>query len=333
MTTEICKNYMFYSSACEIWEDLATAYSMRHDISTWYELESKIFGARQGTLSISEYYGKLKGLWIELDQYQNLKLENNKDAITLAQFVERSRMFKFLSGLNPEYDLVRAQILGKERLPSLSEVFFIVRGEEARQMVMMNEASTEGVAMFSGKTTKPGNSNLANIKFSLKGKEERWCSHCKKSCHTKDTCFKLHGKEKALNCLAELKGQPSRKVYQASSDSENLDKTPSSSTEEGMPTLRAEIERLKTLMESISKPPFGTCSLTMTGKNSNSSFNFSRTLCKDSWVLDSSATDHMTPHSSLLTSFVTLSDDHITIANGTHIPIHGRGNVSYFAIS
>ena len=44
--------------------------------------------------------------------------------------------------------------------------------------------------------------------------------------------------------------------------------------------------------------------------------------------LDSSATDHMTPHSSLLTSFVSLSDNHITIANGTHVPIHERGNVS-----
>ena len=100
-----------------------------------------------------------------------------------------------------------------------------------------------------------------------------------------------------------------------------------------MPTLHAEIERLKTFMESISKPPSGTCSLTMTSKNFNSSFNVSRTLCKDSWVLDSGATDHMTPYSSLLTSFVTLSDNHITITNGTYIPIHGRGNVSYFAIS
>jgi len=84
MTTEISKNYMFYSSTREIWEDLATTYSMRQDISTCYELESKIFGARQGTLSVSEYYGKLKFLWIELDQYQDLKLENSKNAITLA---------------------------------------------------------------------------------------------------------------------------------------------------------------------------------------------------------------------------------------------------------
>jgi len=66
----------------------------------------------------------------------------------------------------------------------------------------------------------------------------------------------------------------------------------------------------------------------MIGKNSNSSFNVSKTLCKDSWVLDSGATNHMNPNSSLLTTFVSLSNNYIIIANETHIPIHGRGNIS-----
>jgi len=48
----------------------------------------------------------------------------------------------------------------------------------------------------------------------------------------------------------------------------------------------------------------------------------------DSWVLDSGATDHMPPHSSLLTSYVSLFSNYIIIANGTHIPIIGRGNIS-----
>jgi len=84
-------------------------------------------------------------------------------------------------------------------------------------MVMMDEPSIEGVAMFFEKTSKLGISNLASIKLSLKGQKELWCSHCEKSGHTKDTCLKLHGKEKTLNSLAELKGQSSRKAYQASS--------------------------------------------------------------------------------------------------------------------
>jgi len=73
---------------------------------------------------------------------------------------------KFLSGLNPEYDLVREQILGKERLPFLFEVFCIVRGEETRCMVMMNECSIERIAMLYGKVSKPRTSNLGNMKLS-----------------------------------------------------------------------------------------------------------------------------------------------------------------------
>jgi len=73
--------------------------------------------------------------------------------------------------------------------------------------------------------------------------------------------------------------------------------------------LRVEIECLKSLMESTSKSLYGTSSLAMTGKNFNASFNVS--------------------NSSLLTSYVSLFGNHITVANGTHIPIIGRGNVSF----
>jgi len=50
--------------------------------------------------------------------------------------------------LNLEYDPIRVQILRKEKLPYISEVFFIVQGEEACLMVMMNEPSTEGATCF-----------------------------------------------------------------------------------------------------------------------------------------------------------------------------------------
>ena len=49
---------------------------------------------------------------------------------------------------------------------------------------------------------------------------------------------------------------------------------------------KSEIERLKFIVEFINKSPFGTCSLTMIVKNFNSSFNVSKTVCRDSWILD-----------------------------------------------
>ncbi|RDY01848.1 hypothetical protein CR513_14777, partial [Mucuna pruriens] len=103
----------------EIYNAIET-YSMKKDSTAYYDIESKIFNSRQGTLFVIEYYGTLNGLWIELDQYQGLKMCKS-DSIAYIGLVERGRIFKFLHGLSYEYNPIRVQILGKEKLPSLCE--------------------------------------------------------------------------------------------------------------------------------------------------------------------------------------------------------------------
>ena len=321
MLPEISRNCMFFSTAKEIWENLQQTYSKRKDISACYELENQIFNTKQGSLSVTEYYGILNGLWIELDQYQDLTMKCNEDTAILTKFIEKARIFKFLSGLNPEFDPIRVQILGKEKLPSLSEVFYSVRGEESRRAVMLEDKPTEGSALVSGK----GSFGKPSMKSN---REERWCTYCKKSGHTKETCFKLHGKDKVLGRTGGFKGISQRRANQTTSDSEIANEDPSvSQTKEEIPALsKSELERLRTLMDSFSKPS-GTCSLTMTGKNvSFLTFNSSGT--EDLWIIDSGATDHMTPHPSYFSSYSPLSGKHhITVANGTHTPVTGCGNV------
>ncbi|KAJ1400287.1 hypothetical protein SESBI_29671 [Sesbania bispinosa] len=117
MTPEISRNCMFFASAREIWDNLSQTYSMKKDIAACYELENKIFSTKQGVLSVTDYNSVLNGLWIELDQYQNLKMKCT--TATLTEFIDRAWIFKFLSGLNSEFDPIRIQILGKEKLPSL----------------------------------------------------------------------------------------------------------------------------------------------------------------------------------------------------------------------
>ena len=73
-------------------------------------------------------------------------------------------------------------------------------------------------------------------------------------------------------------------------------------------------------MNSLSKT--SSCSLTMSGKSSSFlSFNVSGT--ENIWIIDSGATDHMTPHSSYFSSY----NAYITVANGSNTPITGRGNI------
>nr|KYP41478.1 hypothetical protein KK1_037163 [Cajanus cajan] len=258
MTPEISRNCMFFSNAKEIWENHRKTYSMKKDTAACYEIESKIFNTKQGSLSVTDYYGTLNGLWIELDQYQNLKMKCTVDSDALTEFLERVRVFKFLHGLNSEFDPIRVQILGNNKLPSLSEVFHIVRGEETRRLVMLEEGSSiDGSALATSKGPLDG-SALASGKGPIKGssfgkppiktsRDDRWCSYCRKTGHTKETCYRLHGKEKVLERTGGFKGGPTqRRVNQVTSDHESAPSIPPAENEV-LALSKAELERLRAL--------------------------------------------------------------------------------------
>jgi len=65
-------------------------------------------------------------------------------------------------------------------------------------MVMMNEPSTKGVAMFSEKASNPRTSNPLNMKLNSKGKLDCWCTHCKKSGHIKEIASSYMERRKLL---------------------------------------------------------------------------------------------------------------------------------------
>ena len=49
----------------------------------------------------------------------------------------KNRIFKFMVGLNVEFDEVRGRIIGRQPLPSIGEVFSEVRREESRRNVVL----------------------------------------------------------------------------------------------------------------------------------------------------------------------------------------------------
>ena len=79
-----------------------------------------------------EYYNLMKNLWQEMDYYQNLQMKCSEDAAMFRKFIEREQIFEFLADLNVEFDEVRVQVLGKEDLSSINEVFSIIGVEEGR---------------------------------------------------------------------------------------------------------------------------------------------------------------------------------------------------------
>ena len=61
----------------------------------------------------------------------------------MLKYVERERIFDFLAGLNVEYDQVKVQVLGKEDIPPLNELFSIIRIEKGKS-VILNTPTTKG---------------------------------------------------------------------------------------------------------------------------------------------------------------------------------------------
>ncbi|RDX72026.1 hypothetical protein CR513_48543, partial [Mucuna pruriens] len=125
------------------------------------------------------------------------------DSVAYTRLVEKGRIFKFLHDLNFEYNPTQVQILGKEKLPSLSEVFFIVRSEETQRSIMLDK----------------GNSNTGSAMVIGKGATKR--STFKEKPFTKNTCYKRYGKEKVLERMSGNKDSTQMWVNQETSNKEN----------------------------------------------------------------------------------------------------------------
>ncbi|XP_030518235.1 uncharacterized protein LOC115731700 [Rhodamnia argentea] len=199
MQPEISKNYMFLPTAKEIWEAVRQSYSKVQDVAVIYELKTKASTTKQGNRSVTEYYNLKRGLWLEIDHNLNIQMRCVEDTNTLRNHMERDRIFEFLAGLNANYDQIRVQILRKKRLSSLNEVFSTVRGEESRQTVMLEYQHTEGSAMKAIKKETNPDTNRRPDLIKTTGSEGFWCSFCRKPCHTRENCFKLHGRTQVLS--------------------------------------------------------------------------------------------------------------------------------------
>jgi hypothetical protein len=99
---------------------------------------------KQGNMMVIEYYNTMKSFWLELDYYQDFKMQCSDDVVILKKNMEIERIFEFLAGLNIEFDQVRVQILGKESLPLLNEVLSLIRAEEGRRIMMLDVPNIEG---------------------------------------------------------------------------------------------------------------------------------------------------------------------------------------------
>lgn len=62
-------------------------------------------------------------------------------------------MYDYLVGLNQEYDQIRIQILGKEKVPRLNEVMVIIHSEERRSLMLETPVAESSDMIVEGAIT------------------------------------------------------------------------------------------------------------------------------------------------------------------------------------
>ncbi|GAV70870.1 hypothetical protein CFOL_v3_14368, partial [Cephalotus follicularis] len=95
--------------------------------------------------------------------------------------------YQFLMGLNPEFDIVRQNILQKDHLSTLQQAYAFVHKEENQQhLYSMTPTSDHSAFTTSGsfQPYTPLSTNKSHVR----------CDYCGKPYHMREQCWKLHGK-------------------------------------------------------------------------------------------------------------------------------------------
>ncbi|XP_059665247.1 DNA polymerase I A, chloroplastic/mitochondrial-like isoform X2 [Cornus florida] len=196
MEEDISCNYMCYPTAKELWDNINQMYSDLGNQSQIFELTLKLGKIRQGEDNITKYFNSLKRPWQDFDLFNDYEWKSPEDCDHNKRMVENNRIYKFLAGLNVEFDEVRGRIIGQQPLPSIGEVFTEVRCEESRRNVMLEEKGAAAPVENSALVASDASANKV-FATNQRRQDERlrvWCDFCNRPRHIRETCWKIHGK-------------------------------------------------------------------------------------------------------------------------------------------
>ncbi|KAF6148330.1 hypothetical protein GIB67_025549, partial [Kingdonia uniflora] len=143
----ISAGYLFTNNAHLIWESLRKVYSQRENNAWIFQLSNEIGNFKQGTQTLGMYYARLRSSWEELSHYdsfiewpacspsENVPIPPTAVEI-YAKIVEKTRVFQFLAGLNPDFEYARVHLLDRTPFPTLEEAHAYCLSDQSRRSPM-----------------------------------------------------------------------------------------------------------------------------------------------------------------------------------------------------
>jgi hypothetical protein len=200
VSPSISQSIVYYDVAALAWNDLKARFS-RADRVRVASLQRDLYAFRQDSLSVNDYFTKLRGLWEELELFRPIpnctclarcQCESLRNA---RRFKREDLVLLFLTGLNDNYAVVRSQILLMEPFPEINAAFsMIIQHESVNGLDSVADDSSVTLNLADGKKFhnqgKGKSYNLGNNSGSNKDKQ---CSFCGKNGHTIDICYRKNG--------------------------------------------------------------------------------------------------------------------------------------------
>ncbi|RVX13979.1 Retrovirus-related Pol polyprotein from transposon TNT 1-94 [Vitis vinifera] len=270
MTADIGENFLSFDTAKEIWDTAKETFSDKENTSEIIQIEGILHDLRQGNLTVTEYFNTLTRLWRQLDTFE--------------------------LGLNKNLDEIRGRIMGVKPLPSLREAFSEVCREESRKNLMMG--SHQQLNMVESSALKTQFAPFDNHQ-KIKGGRP-WCDHCRKPGHSRETCWKIHGKP--------VDWKP-RQPLEKEGRGNHVATDEQSPQPEASPFNKEQMEMLQKLLS-----PFFAFTA---GKKR-----------KKPWIVDSGASDHMTGDATIFDTYSSCPNNlTVRIADGSLSKVAGTGSV------
>ncbi|XP_070056749.1 uncharacterized protein [Nicotiana tomentosiformis] len=295
LSKDIAKIILYYKTAREAWNNLVERYGVAN-IFQYYSLQQSISSTSERSSDIATYYTKLKEYW---DKIYIISLERPCTCSAMHEFSEAQKLIQFISGLNKTYSTIKSNILMMSLVPSVEKAYSIlIRDEKQREINSGSQPFSSDSTSFianSNSNSSPNQPNtIKNFTQRLNFEPRRStlsCKYCKKPGHIVDKCYKLHVFPQDFKFT---KGKRDVACVQIEPTDQTSPKPDSPET--------------KDIPHGFSK-------------EHHNNFN--------SWILDSAATNHMTPHKHLLHNIQSLiSFFLVTLPNGYKVKVTSFGCLS-----
>ncbi|KAG8635457.1 hypothetical protein MANES_16G040701v8 [Manihot esculenta] len=296
MSKDIFDAFIFSKSAKALWDELKQRYGESNGPMI-YQIERDIVGYKQGDESVTEYYTKLKKKWDEL--------------LCLAPL-------PVCCETGDEYDNVKNQVLLQSPLPSINKAYSMVMSvEKQREVQTRNATSTETAVVmmarrgnnnYSDNTSSSRNNNRYSSYPRKEDKKKEYCTKCKIGGHTIEDCFQINGYHGWFIEMQKKREVNVRKYYSA--NNQHVLSQKSSDVQDNAMTdyIQQEFQKFLRAKGGFPDPAAEDVrNVNFAGTLLNSVITGIDFNCKDNWIIDSGATDHITPKLSFFDQVVQLN--------------------------